>query len=68
MNIIKNHPTLFRFWGFTLLMLTAISTALFSESQFNDQFAYSTMSVALIGILLSASFLAVDAIFELCNS
>lgn len=68
MNIIKNHSTLFSFWGFTLLMLTAISTALFSESQFHDQFAYSTMSVALIGILLSASFLAVDAIFELCNS
>ncbi|NWK72884.1 hypothetical protein D7V64_04000 [Acinetobacter cumulans] len=68
MNIIKTHSTLFSFWGFIVLMLTAISIALFSESQFNDQFAYSTMPIALIGILLSASFLAIDAIFELCNS
>lgn len=68
MHAIKAHRITLAFWGFIIMLMAAISTALFSESHFNDQFAYSTMPLALLGIVLSAAFLAVDALFEICNS
>lgn len=67
MNIPKISSTALLFWSFIAVMLGSISTAVFSESAFNDHFAFSMMALALTGILISTALLMVDAVLAVCN-
>lgn len=67
MNILKNRFTTLLFWGFIIALLSAISISVFSESSFNDNFAFSIMACAFVGIIISTALLMVDAILEICN-
>lgn len=67
MNIPKISSTALLFWSFIAVMLGSISTAVFSESAFNDNFAFSMMALALTGILISTALLMVDAVLAVCN-
>ncbi|WP_374666388.1 hypothetical protein [Acinetobacter sp.] len=67
MNIPKISSTALLFWSFIAVMLGSISTAVFSESAFHDNFAFSMMALALTGILISTALLMVDAVLAVCN-
>ncbi len=67
MNILKNRFTTLLFWGFIVALVSSISTTIFSESSFNDNFAFSIMACAFVGIVVSVALLMVDAILEICN-
>ncbi|MEN3979783.1 hypothetical protein [Acinetobacter sp. CWB-B33] len=67
MNTKKISSAALLFWAFIAAMMGSISTAVFSESAFNDNFAFTSMALALAGILISAAFLMMDAVLAVCN-
>jgi len=56
-----------RFRGFMLALFSSVSTAVFSESAFHDNFALAVMAIALAGMIVSAAFLRLDAVLTACN-
>lgn len=67
MNIKKMSPITLILWSFIIVFLSSVSTTVFSESAFNDHFAFTTMAIGVIGFLISALFLVVDTVQEICN-
>ena len=50
-----------------IVFLSSVSTTVFSESAFNDNFAFTTMAIGVIGFLVSGLFLLVDTVQDICN-
>lgn len=67
MNTLKTSFTALLFWSFMIALFSSISTTIFSESAFHDNFAFTTMAIACVGMIVSAALLMVDAILEICN-
>lgn len=55
------------FWIFLIVLCSSISTTVFSESAFNDHFALTTMTIAIIGLVSSTSVLLVNLVHAICN-
>ncbi|RKG29428.1 hypothetical protein [Acinetobacter tianfuensis] len=67
MSMSKISTTMLAFIGFTVVLISAISTAAFSESSFHDNFAFSLMAVACLGLIFSIAFLMLEAVLAVCN-
>jgi len=67
MSKYKISTNMLAFAGFATVLLSAISTATFSESAFHDNFAFSLMAVACLGLAISIAFLMIDAVLAVCN-
>ena len=52
---------------FAIVLLSSISTTIFSESAFNDNASISITVFAGIGLTLTAAKLLFDAIHSICN-
>lgn len=50
-----------------LALFSSVSTAVFSESTFHDNFALAVMASALAGMIVSAAFLMLDAVLAVCT-
>ena len=67
MRTLKISANALRFWSFMLALFSSVSTAVFSESAFHDNFALAVMAIALAGMIVSAAFLMLDAVLAVCN-
>lgn len=67
MNIKKLSTITLLLWSFIIVFLSSVSTTIFSESAFNDNFAFTTMAIGVIGFLISALFLVIDTVQKICN-
>ncbi len=67
MNIKKFSTITLLLWSFVIVFLSSVSTTVFSESAFNDNFAFTTMAIGVIGFLVSGLFLLVDTVQDICN-
>lgn len=63
----KVSPTSMMFWALLIALCSAISTTIFSESSFNDDFGFSLMAVAIVGLFLNLTYILINIIFEICN-
>ena len=57
----------FLLWSFAVVFLSSVSTTIFSEQAFHDQLAFAIMAVAIVGLVISAAFLLVDTLQDICN-
>lgn len=57
----------FLLWSFVIVLLSSVSTTIFSEQTFHDQLAFAAMLVAIVGLVISAAFLLVDTLQNICN-
>lgn len=55
------------FWSFVVVLISAISTNIFSETTLNDNLAIGFMVIALIGLLFSAATILIHTILDICN-
>lgn len=55
------------FWSFVVVLISAISTNIFSETSLNDNLAIGFMVIALIGLLFSAATILIHTILDICN-
>ena len=67
MNIKKFSTITLLLWSFVIVFLSSVSTTVFSESAFNDNFAFTMMGIGVIGFLVSGLFLLVDTVQDICN-
>ncbi|HEX5381029.1 hypothetical protein ACNAUY_07210 [Acinetobacter tibetensis] len=59
--------TIMVFFCFTIVLLSSISTTIFSESAFNDNTSISIAVLAAIGLALTTAKLIFDTIHNICN-
>ena len=55
------------FWSFVVVLISAISTNIFSETSLNDNLAIGFMVIALIGLVFSAATILIHTILDICN-
>ncbi len=55
------------FWSFAVVLVSAISTNIFSETSINDNLAIGFMVFALIGLVFSAAIILIKSVLEICN-
>ncbi|WP_180146782.1 MULTISPECIES: hypothetical protein [unclassified Acinetobacter] len=55
------------FWSFAVVLISAISTNIFSETSLNDNLAIGFMVVALIGLVISAASILIQSVLDICN-
>lgn len=55
------------FWSFVVVLISAISTNIFSETSLNDNLAIGFMVIALIGLMFSAATILIHTILDICN-
>ncbi len=55
------------FFTLCITLISAISTVIFSEKPFNDNFGFSLMFFAIIGLCLNMSHIFMDTIRNICN-
>lgn len=55
------------FWSFVVVLISAISTNIFSETSLNDNLAIGFMVIALIGLLFSTATILIHTILDICN-
>ena len=67
MNLKKLNSIALLFWSFMIVFFSSVSTTIFSERAFHDNFAFTTMAIAIVGLVVSAVFLLVDAVQAICN-
>ncbi len=63
----KTSQTFILFWVLVIALCSAISTTIFSESAFNDNFGFSLMAVAIVGLCLNVTYIFIQTIFKICN-
>ena len=61
-----SSTTMVLFW-FAIVLLSSISTTIFSESAFNDNASISIAVLAAIGLALTTAKLIFDTIHNICN-
>ena len=55
------------FWSFVVVLISAISTNIFSETSLNDNLAIGFMVIALIGLVFSTATILIHTILDICN-
>ena len=55
------------FWSFVVVLISAISTNIFSETSLNDNLAIGFMVITLIGLVFSAATILIHTILDICN-
>lgn len=55
------------FWSFVVVLISAISTNIFSETSLNDNLAIGFMVIALIGLVFSTATILTHTILDICN-
>lgn len=55
------------FWSFVVVLISAISTNIFSETTLNDNLAIGFMVIALIGLVFSTATILIHTILDICN-
>lgn len=55
------------FWSFAVVLVSAISTNIFSETSLHDNLAIGFMVFALIGLVFSAATILIKCILDICN-
>lgn len=63
----KVSSTIMVFFCFVIILLSSISTTIFSESAFNDNASISITVLAAIGLALTTVKLIFDTIHSICN-
>ena len=55
------------FWSFVVVLISAISTNIFSETSLNDNLAIGFMVISLIGLVFSTATILIHTILDICN-
>ena len=55
------------FWSFVVVLISAISTNIFSETSLNNNLAIGFMVIALIGLVFSTATILIHTILDICN-
>lgn len=61
------HARTLVFWSFVVVLISAISTNIFSETSLNDNLAIGFMVIALIGLVFSTATILIHTILDICN-
>ena len=55
------------FWSFVVVLISAFSTNIFSETSLNDNLAIGFMVIALVGLVFSTATILIHTILDICN-